>query len=246
MRYLLFVLLSVSAGACVYAVSLLVQGRLAELSARRRAVSLEDILRDRTLCFLTFALASLVFATALTPWLLVLLLPASFVLSARAGHMLDKRAKTQLLQACNEELDVMADIVAMGVKAGLSFDAALELYCSKFDCELSRLMHGAYLQWTSGMASREKALSDLASQLGSASLRRFNETVVQAIRFGSPLADMLIGFAEEARRERHVAIERQVAKAPVKMLVPTGTCILPAMLILVMGPVLLQFAESGI
>ena len=43
-------------------------------------------------------------------------------------------------------------------------------------------------------------------------------------------------MAYRARRQE------QVAKAPVKMMVPTGTLILPAMLIMVLGPVLLEMA----
>lgn len=56
---------------------------------------------------------------------------------------------------------------------------------------------------------------------------------------------MLARFSCDVRRQRRGAIERRIAKAPVKLLVPTGTCILPAMLILVMGPVLLQFVQTG-
>ena len=37
-------------------------------------------------------------------------------------------------------------------------------------------------------------------------------------------------------------LEERVAKAPVKMMLPTGTLILPAMLLLVMGPILLELA----
>ena len=36
--------------------------------------------------------------------------------------------------------------------------------------------------------------------------------------------------------------QEAVAKAPVKMMVPTGVLILPAMLMLVLGPVLLELA----
>ena len=56
---------------------------------------------------------------------------------------------------------------------------------------------------------------------------------------------MLERFSVDIRRRRRAAIERQIAKAPVKLLIPTGTCILPAMLILIMGPVLLQFVQTG-
>ena len=52
-----------------------------------------------------------------------------------------------------------------------------------------------------------------------------------------------------ARRRRALGlkqaqVEERVAKAPVKMMIPTGTLILPAMLLLVLGPVLLELMEG--
>jgi len=54
------------------------------------------------------------------------------------------------------------------------------------------------------------------------------------------LADNLDDAAAEARANYRTARQESVAKAPVKMMLPTSTLILPAMLILVLGPVLLE------
>ena len=43
--------------------------------------------------------------------------------------------------------------------------------------------------------------------------------------------------------EYRAKMEEKVAKAPVKMLVPTAVLILPAMLIVVMAPVFLGFVQ---
>lgn len=159
--------------------------------------------------------------------------------------MLDKRCRDDLRRACDRQLDTLADIVAMGMRGGLSFDAALALYCEKFPGELSQVMRAAQLKWRSGVATRERALQDAADQAGSQLVKRFSDTVVQAMGYGSPLAGMLTTLARDIRRERFAQIERQVEKVPIKMLVPTGTCILPAMLVLIMGPVLIQFIGSS-
>lgn len=211
----------------------------------QRAVSIEDVLRDPTLSFLVFCGAGIVISYATSLWLLAPCIGFAYVLSRRAPTMLDAQRARELRSACDEQIDVMADIVAMGVRAGLSFDAALDLYCAKFDNSLTHHLCEARLEWKSGLASRKEALATLSSHIGSKALRRFSETSLQAIHHGSPLADMLGRFSADIRQRRRAAIERQIAKTPVKLLIPTGICILPAMLILVMGPVLLQFIQTG-
>ena len=64
------------------------------------------------------------------------------------------------------------------------------------------------------------------------------------MRFGTSLADNLGFLTVEARAIRKAKLEEQVAKAPVKMLLPVGTLILPAMLIFVMGPIMLDLMNG--
>lgn len=78
---------------------------------------------------------------------------------------------------------------------------------------------------------------------GVASLERFASNVVRCLRFGSPMNRMLEALASEARGCYRAKMEEKVAKAPVKMLVPTAVLILPAMLIVVMAPVFLGFVQ---
>ena len=231
--------------ACIYLCARLVSTRISLMARPRQSLSLEDVLRDPTLSFLVFCGAGVVVSYAITPWLLVPCIAVAYVLSRRAPTMLDRRRARELRSACDEQIDVMADIVAMGVRSGLSFDAALDLYCTKFDNALAQRLRETRLEWKSGLASRKEALAALSTHVNSKALKRFSETSVQAIHHGSPLADMLGRFSADIRQRRHAAIERQIAKAPVKLLIPTGTCILPAMLILIMGPVLLQFVQTG-
>ena len=58
------------------------------------------------------------------------------------------------------------------------------------------------------------------------------------------MSDSLSLLAVEARAIRKAKLEERVAKAPVKMLLPVGTLILPAMLILVMGPIMLDLMKG--
>ena len=69
---------------------------------------------------------------------------------------------------------------------------------------------------------------------------RPSRAAVRSLRFGTSLAEAFESQAGEARAVRKARREEQVAKAPVKMLVPVGTLILPAMLVLVLGPVMIE------
>ena len=52
----------------------------------------------------------------------------------------------------------MLDIVTLGLGAGLSFDASLELYCERYEGRLSQALQSALLAWRLGALSRSEAL----------------------------------------------------------------------------------------
>ena len=132
----------------------------------------------------------------------------------------------------------------LGLRSGLSFDRGFALYGSHFDSDLARACVGAQHAWSLGLTNREDALRDLAASYDSPLFARVVENMVRSLRFGSSLAEGLESAAAEARAVHRAQVEERVAKAPVKMMVPTGTLILPAMLLLVLGPVLLELMEG--
>ena len=144
-----------------------------------------------------------------------------------------KRAQRERADGLESDLSEMLEVVALGLRSGLSFDRGFALYGSHFDSDLARACVGAQHAWSLGLTNREDALRDLAASY-----------MVRSLRFGSSLAEGLESAAAEARAVHRAQVEERVAKAPVKMMVPTGTLILPAMLLLVLGPVLLELMEG--
>ncbi len=244
--------------ACLASVAAACSVALASHVARRRAyrlrwqawegqkVGIEDFLADENLAFVLFAAIGGVVASVVSPVLVIPALLVAFIASRRMPAMLEARKMAELRESCEAELSTMADIVVLGLQAGLTFDAALSLFCAKFDTALSREIEGGLLRWKGGLCTRAEALEGIAERVNSSSMRRFSQTVVHALAHGAPLADMLERFSADMRLQRQAAVERKVEKAPVKMLIPMGVCILPAMMILVMGPVLLQFSSAGL
>ena len=127
------------------------------------------------------------------------------------------------------EVAEMTDIVRLGLSAGLSFDASLSLYCEGRSGELAQLMEKALFCWQVGVTSRDEALDRVAQDAGVRALGSFAAAVSQALELGAPLAETLEGQGREMRAAH---------RAPVKLLIPTGTLILPALLLSIVGPLL--------
>lgn len=146
---------------------------------------------------------------------------------------------------CLREMPELLDIVTLGLAAGLSFDAALTLYCTRYDTELSHRFSQAIHSWQMGVTTRAEALDKLADETDVAAVRRFASAVTEALSFGSPLASVLEQQSQAIRDEQRAQVEEEIEKVPVKMLIPMGTLIVPAMLLAILGPLLASAMRFG-
>ena len=162
-----------------------------------------------------------------------------------AGISVSGRSSERVRSECLREMPTMIDILTLGLSAGLSFNASLELYCRQSDGLLARRFDEAMLEWRIGVASRSEALTSMADDLDVAALRSFSSVVGEALTFGTPLAESLERQAQLIRDQQRSEVEEQIEKVPVKMLVPLGTLIVPAMLIAILGPLLGSAATIG-
>ena len=142
-------------------------------------------------------------------------------------------------------MPTLIDVLTLGLSAGLSFDASLALYCDRYQTELSQAFSEAMLSWRMGVMSRESALDAMAGELGVDALARFATVVGESLEFGSPLASALEVQAKAIRDEQRAQIEEEIEKAPVKMLIPLGVLVVPAMLLAILGPLLASAVSFG-
>lgn len=149
----------------------------------------------------------------------------------------EERARAEALE---HELPEMLEVVSLGLRSGLTFDRSFRLYHDHFSTPFAQACRQTQQRWELGFQTREEALRNLASTFDSPQFERVVDAVVRSLRFGSSLAETLEASAAESRAVHKAHREEQVAKAPIKMMVPTGTLILPAMLLLVLGPILLE------
>ena len=96
----------------------------------------------------------------------------------------EREAGARVVAACERQMPEMLDILALGLSAGLSFDASLELYCSGSDDELAQRLLATMRGWQMGLEGRREALEGLATRVSAPSLVRFCASVSEALSFG--------------------------------------------------------------
>ncbi len=161
----------------------------------------------------------------------------------RAGPKAIRVAKARLQErgrrsSIARDMPTFLDIVTLGLCAGLSFDASVELYCKRYQTPLALALSDALLLWRIGAKSRAEALQELSDELQVPAMTRFASTVTEAIAFGTPLSKTLERQAEVIRDEQRAMVEEEIERVPVKMLIPLGTLIVPAMLLAILGPLI--------
>ena len=83
-------------------------------------------------------------------------------------------------------------------------------------------------------------MRNLATRTGVDEIASFVAMMLQADRFGTSVADSLRIHADTLRVRRRQRAEEQAAKIPLKMLFPLIFCIFPSLLLVLMGPALIQ------
>ena len=94
-------------------------------------------------------------------------------------------------------------------------------------------------------SARRDALKSLSLRVNSPEVISFARTLIQADRMGTPIGEALKMQAEEIRLRRFQRGEEMGLKAPIKLLFPLLFFILPVVLIIVAGPILIQFTRGG-
>ncbi|GEM_PF-1133291 len=156
------------------------------------------------------------------------------------NNILAKRQK-QILK----DLPSVIELMNICVCSGLDFMVAVSRVTREYKpCpvrdELSIMMREIQMGST-----RRDALKNLAKRINISDVSSFVLTLLQADRMGTPIGRILKSQADEIRIRRFQRGEEQALKAPVKLLFPLLIFIMPVVLIIVAGPILIQFVQGG-
>jgi tight adherence protein C len=175
--------------------------------------------------------------------LALFLVPAAAIFGFFLPDILLYNAGVRRQQALRRALPDTLDLLVVSVEAGLGFDAALTRIAQHTEGPLAEELARLLQEMRIGK-SREEALRSLAERVSVDEARTFIAALVQASEFGVPIGNVLREQAREARIKRRQLAEEDAQKVPVKIVFPVIVCILPALIIVVVGPGILNLMES--
>ncbi|HUQ17300.1 MAG TPA: type II secretion system F family protein, partial [Candidatus Saccharimonadales bacterium] len=138
------------------------------------------------------------------------------------------------------ELASLVDAVVVGLEAGLTFELALAALVDRAP-RVARLPEGRRLLADLRLG-RPPRLAFAAFAAAGPEEARIAGLVDAASRFGSPLAELLVTQADALRESERRRAEGRARRLPVLLLFPLTFCVLPALLIVFLGPPLLSVA----
>ncbi len=152
-----------------------------------------------------------------------------------------KKRQDEITKAMPDALDLLT----ICVEAGLGFDAAMQKVAEKWDNELSRAFSRTVQEMQLGKLRRE-ALRDMAGSMDVPDVTSFTAAIIQADQLGVSMAKVMRIQSDTMRMKRRQRAEEKARQAPVKMMIPLVFFIFPTILIVLLGPALIQIRDSGV
>lgn len=165
------------------------------------------------------------------------LIPFGFYLPIM--HSMGEKKKREA--SVRADLPFFIDLLALSVEAGLEFFSAVQKLIDKSkgtDSVLAAEL-GIVIHETQMGSSREEALRKMVGRLDMSEITSFVAVILDAQASGAPISRVLKEQSEQIRLERFVRAEKAGEKATQTIMIPIMVCIVPAVFIMVLGPVAL-------
>jgi tight adherence protein C len=137
------------------------------------------------------------------------------------------------------------DLLTICVEAGLGFEAALAKVSDKWQTELSLAFARVIREIGLGKV-RKEAMRAMSDNIGLTEMTSFVAAVIQSEALGVSMAKVLRIQSDQMRVKRRQLAEEAAHKAPLKMLIPMGMLIFPALCIVLMTPAILKLTNSAL
>ena len=135
------------------------------------------------------------------------------------------------------------DLLNMCVSAGIGFHSGMQRVAATQDNPLSQEFSRVLSEMRLGQG-RGPALLSLSERLQIKPLEQFVNSILQVDRLGVPMNRVLEEQSRRLRAMRREKAREQAQKLPVKILAPTLIFMMPALLIIVLGPAVISIFRS--
>jgi tight adherence protein C len=162
------------------------------------------------------------------------------------GIWLDRRTR-QRHQAIAESLPETLELLVVCFRAGLGLEAALQRVAAPAEEEdkedqeqpdddlLRQELQLVLADMRLGMPV-EQAFRRFAARIGSEETSALASVIAQATRLGSQIGELLRAHADKMRHQQLMELEEHAGKASAKLSLPLTLCLLPAGMLLLLGP----------
>jgi tight adherence protein C len=138
------------------------------------------------------------------------------------------------------------DLMVICVEAGMSIEAAFQKVTEEMAESAPELAEeiGITAAELAFLNDRRAAFENLASRTGMRSFKSLSTTLVQAEKYGTPIAVGLRTISQENRDERMMAAEKKAAALPAKLTVPMIMFFLPVLFIVIIVPIVIKVSST--
>jgi tight adherence protein C len=153
-----------------------------------------------------------------------------------------KRLATARQRRIKAELPDVLALLVVSLEAGIGFNEVIKLVGRESERQgraLGQELSATAAQMTAGR-SLEDSLKELGERCGVNEVKSLVALAIQSEKVGARLAPALRASAELLNSQRRLAAEEAAHKTAVKMLIPLVFLILPALLLIVLGPAAIQ------
>jgi tight adherence protein C len=164
---------------------------------------------------------------------------AGAVLGVMIPDLVLTQKTVQHRKAIRDGLPDALDLLVVCVEAGSSLDQAIVKASNELGIALpviARELKTLATQIRAGKP-RMEAFQDLAKRTGVDDVRSLVAMLSQADRFGTSIAQGLRTFAETSRTKRRQRAEERAGTIGVKLVFPLVLCLMPALYVVCLGPV---------
>ncbi|MBN8531356.1 MAG: type II secretion system F family protein [Alphaproteobacteria bacterium] len=137
------------------------------------------------------------------------------------------------------------DLILVCVESGLALDAALSRVCRELELahpEITKEFNKTRMELTL-LNDRERALHNLSERTDMMAFRALVSALLQSEKFGTSLTETLRVLSEDYRHTRLMIAENKAGKLPALMTIPMMLLLLPALMLVLMGPAMLTLVS---
>lgn len=156
------------------------------------------------------------------------------------------RSARQRQQEIARQISDVLDLLVVCVEAGLGIFEAIKIVGNETERQQQAI--GKELALVSGEitagATLGMALRNLAERTKVDDIKPLAATLIQSEQLGSQMAPALRAISDTLRSRRRLRAEEAAQKTTIKILFPLILLVLPAMIMVIVGPAMIQIARS--